>query len=485
MIKKLKEAYLDTPLAYKIRYSYFLILLPALIFVVVSFSLLWRSNRKYDEMINAATTASQFSLDFKNDFDYETYLLIVENKSIEESGLGEILLDANNVVTTLELISKNGSNDDRLKSAKKYLRNLETYKARIEENIRIGNMYEENIQIWENDVQIVTALLRESMVQYIYYEIQDMKAAREAYQKNYERLITGSVIGFFLVFIAVIYMSFLISNSITKPIKDLSEVTNQVANGDLTVRSDVDAGAEIKVLGDSLNSMIDKINELLNQVTEEQIRLKNAELELLQAQINPHFLYNTLDAIVWLAESGEQEKVVSMVGSLSDFFRTCLSKGKEVVTIREELLHVKSYLSIQHVRYQDIMEYEINIPQELNEQSIPKMTLQPLVENALYHGIKNKRGKGNITISGEVFDDYFVLYVKDNGIGMAPDRLTEVKNSLLEKSPSGKGVYGLYNVNERIKLKFGDRYGISIESTYNEGSSISVKLPLGVDRLSI
>ena len=124
------------------------------------------------------------------------------------------------------------------------------------------------------------------------------------------------------------------------------------------------------------------------------------------------------------------------------------------------------------------MDFNINIPDELGEQAIPKMTLQPLVENALYHGIKNKRGKGTISISGDVYENYFTLLVHDNGIGMTKERLNEVVSSLTDKMPSGNGVYGLYNVNERIKLKFGDEYGITIESEYKEGSSITVKLPL-------
>ena len=134
-----------------------------------------------------------------------------------------------------------------------------------------------------------------------------------------------------------------------------------MAKGDLTVRSDVTGGVEAQVLSDSLNTMIDKINELLEQVKTEQIRLRKAEFELLQSQINPHFLYNTLDAIVWLAEAGEQKKVVSMVGSLSDFFRISLNQGQDILDVKEELQHVRSYLEIQQMRYQDILQYELSL----------------------------------------------------------------------------------------------------------------------------
>lgn len=478
MIKRIRKIYHDMPLASKIRYSYFIILVPAVLFVVLSFVIMHNTNKKYDEMINAATVASEFSLDFKKDFDYETYLLVVENKTIGESGLHNLLSEANRVVYDLENMNTSETNAQRLSSVKKYLKNLEIYKTRIEDNLVKGNMYEENIEIWENDVQIVTALVKDTMLQYIYYEIQDMQAARELYQKSYLRVITISLITVTVLLGVIILMSFYIPAGITRPISVLSKVTDQVAKGDLTVRAEVDAGAEVGVLSDSLNTMIDKINELLSQVTSEQIRLRNAELELLQSQINPHFLYNTLDTIVWLAEAGDEKKVVSMVGSLSDFFRTSLNQGKEIIPVSEELLHVKSYLDIQQVRYQDILEYEIDVPSELGYYLIPKITLQPLVENALYHGIKNKRGKGKITIAGKKEDTFFVLTVSDNGIGMTEERLLQIKESLVNKNLETSGIYGLYNVNERIILKFGEDYGLDIESNYGEGTVITVKLPI-------
>ena len=272
-------------------------------------------------------------------------------------------------------------------------------------------------------------------------------------------------------------MSYHIPLSITRPIRKLSEVTDQVAKGNLDVRSDVKGGTEVSMLSDSLNTMIDKINELLEQVTKEQTRLRKAEFELLQSQINPHFLYNTLDAIVWLAEAGEQKKVVNMVGSLSEFFRTSLNRGKDIITIEEELHHVRSYLEIQQVRYQDILEYEIHVPKDLNKYLIPKITIQPLVENALYHGIKNKRGSGRIVIKTKKETDCFYIQIEDNGIGIKEERLEQVRDGIRDKVLTGKDIYGLYNVNERIRLNFGEKYGISIESIYGEKTVVSIGLP--------
>ena len=477
MIRRLKDIYYKSSLATKIRYSYLFLLVPLLIFLVFTFYNLWDMNHNYEDMVNSTVVASEFSLDFKKDFDYETYLLIVGNKTMEESELNSMIEEAERIVAGLEEITEAEANIARLDSVNKYLSNLRIYVNRIEENLQEESRYEDNMEIWENDVQIVTSLVGDTMSQYIYYEVKGIQQSRAAYQAFFMNMIRFSLLGMGIVLILVIILSYYIPRSITMPITRISRVTDQVAKGNLSVRAAAESGAEARMLSDSLNAMIDKINELLDQVTTEQIRLRKAEFELLQAQINPHFLYNTLDTIVWLAEAGDQKRVVSMVGNLSDFFRTSLNQGKDIISIREELAHVRSYLEIQQVRYQDILRYEITVPEDLYEYKIPKITIQPLVENALYHGIKNKRGQGTITVSGKRNENGFVLYVRDNGIGMTQERLKEVRAGIQKLSYTGKEIYGLYNVNERIRLNFGETYGISIESTYGEGTCVSISLP--------
>lgn len=477
MKDKLRRIYNNSSLATKIRYSYLTLLIPIILFLLFCFYNLWAGNRRYEDMINSVVVASEFSMDFKKDFDYETYLLVVGNKSSTEAKLDDMLAEASGIVVGLEELTDSVDNLTRLSSAKKYIRNLEIYKGRIEQNLIEGNRYKENIEIWENDIQIVTALLRETITQYIYYEIKDIQASREDYQDFFMGMINFSVVVFLVISILLGLFSYYVPLSITRPIRELSEVTDQVAKGNLTVRSAVHSGSEVSMLSESLNTMIDKINKLLEQVTTEQTSLRKAEFELLQSQINPHFLYNTLDAIVWLAEAGEHKKVVEMVGSLSDFFRTSLNRGKDIVTIKEELQHVRSYLQIQQVRYQDIMQYSIAVPDELNQYLIPKITIQPLVENALYHGIKNKRCIGKIEVTGWKEEDCFFIAVEDNGIGIAEQRLKQVREGIEHKVQTGEGIYGLYNVNERIRLNFGKEYGITIESKYGENTVVLIRLP--------
>ena len=477
MRKRWIEFYNRSTLATKIRFSYLVLLVP--IFSILFFSIynLWSGNQRHEDMINSTLVASEFSLDFKKDFDYEIYLVIVGNKTLKESDVDPMLRHAKNVVKGLENITESQDNRDRLQDIRKYLDSLQVYVARIDENMAEGNLYEENMEIWENDVQIVTTLVRDEISQYTYYEIQGIQKSKDDYQKFYTWMLRFCLIALVGVVVAVGIMSYLIPLSITRPFKELSQVTDEIAKGNLSVRANVNTGVEATALSNSMNTMIDKINELLEQVTTEQIRLRKAEFELLQAQINPHFLYNTLDAIIWLAEAGEQKRVVGMVRNLSDFFRTSLNQGKDINSIKEEMLHVKSYLEIQHVRYQDILSYDIEVPEALYIYSIPKITIQPLVENALYHGIKNKRGMGHISIRGEAGEKDFTITVTDDGIGIDETRLRQVQSGIQNKVLTGKDFYGLYNVCERIRLNFGEEYGIFIESVYGEGTSVRVILP--------
>ena len=476
-MRKVRDYFNNTSLATKIRISYLLLVIPLGILFILCFYMMWMSSQRYSEMISSVVLAGDFSLDFKKDLDYETYLLIVGNKTVEESSISSLIDDADQVVDGLIDITDAGDNLNRLKGVKKYLDNLRKYERRIERNLKFNAEYDANMEIWENDVQIVTGLVKEEIFKYMFYEMRQLQNEKAEMDIFYQRATTGSLIAFVILTLMMVGFSIYLPKSFTKPITDLVDVTDRVSRGDLGARSHNDSRDEVGELSKSMNQMIDKINELLSQITKEQIRIQEAELELLQAQINPHFLYNTLDTIIWLAEGGDEKRVVSMVKSLSAFFRTSLSRGRDIITIREELLHAKSYLEIQQFRYQDILEYEIDVPDEYGEYTIPKITIQPLIENALYHGIKNKRGGGKIKISAARHGDDIVISVSDNGIGMTDERLREVTSGLTGDKPADNAIYGLYNVNERIKLKFGNDYGITLHSVYNEGSTCDILLP--------
>ncbi len=303
---------------------------------------------------------------------------------------------------------------------------------------------------------------------------------KEIMKTAYEiKSITIIISGICILGIVLVYAQ--ISNSLTKPIRELRHKMKLAEKGNLDVEAQYASRDEIADLCKGFNTMLVKIKALLEKSLIDQENLKKSEFRAMQAQINPHFLYNTLDAIVWMTETDNKEEVVNITKDLSAFFRIVLSKGKEWILIREELSHVQSYLRIQKVRYQDIMDYEICINPDILCLRILKLTLQPLVENALYHGLKNKRGGGLIRIYGDKLDeDRLVFEVSDNGIGMTEELLAQVREEIgkTEADTDMQGGFGIKNVNQRIKLYYGERYGLSISSEYNTGTSVRVVLPI-------
>lgn len=472
----------------KIRLSLILIVIPMFGVFVFQYLSTYNYSQQYDRIIANASKAGNFSINFKEEYDQKIYLLIVGNSTFEQSNPYADIESGRAIITDLMNNTTLEDNKRRAQSILNMLGNLDKYTHRIQDNkLRIKqelgavDLYNETISVWENDVQSVTSLIQSAVLEYSYYETKEMENLRQAMSASLGENLFISMTIFLILLTVSLILSVVIPNSIAKPINELSIVTNQVAGGNLTARVKEVHGAEVGQLGVSLNSMIEKIQQLLHTVEVEQTHLREAELELLQAQINPHFLYNTLDTIIWLTESGKTQDVVDIVRSLSDFFRTSLNHGNGMFTLHEEERHVRSYMQIQQVRYQDILDYEVNIPEELKDAVIPKITLQPLVENALYHGIKNRRGKGLISIGAYCEGKDIVIFVKDNGIGVMENQLEEVRKRI-ERRTDGETKhesYGLFNVNERIKLKFGKGYGLSITSVYGEGTCVYVRVPLG------
>ena len=267
---------------------------------------------------------------------------------------------------------------------------------------------------------------------------------------------------------------------VRQPIERLEEVTSLLAAGTLDARlTDTDV-TELRNLTKQVNNMADDLETMMKQSELDAKRLRKAELRTLQAQINPHFLYNTLDAIVWKAEAGEKDEVIQLTSALSDFFRISLSSGADWIPISQEKKHIEGYLKIQQTRYRDILKYEIDIPDDIGEYYMLKLMLQPLVENALYHGIKIKRGGGKITVSGKKEEGNLVFSVKDTGLGMTKEQLRDLNERMKKGQPSvsegGSGGFGLVNVNMRIRLYYNLSDGLEIESD-SEGTVVKFKVP--------
>ena len=276
----------------------------------------------------------------------------------------------------------------------------------------------------------------------------------------------------------VIVVSLGIASTVTRPISKLSRLMAKAEGGDFSVRFDPIHQDEIGVLGSSFNHMLERIGDLIHELyVEKQIRLE-AQLKSLQEQIKPHFLYNTLDTISWMARAQNAMDVVRLVDALTNMFRVGLSSGRDYITLREEKNHVTNYLYIQKVRYQDRLRYSIEISDEYDRLVVPKLILQPLVENAIYHGVKMKRTGGQIRVTARTEGKTLYLRVWDDGAGISPERLAELRQSQSGPKEEKKGGFGLSYIAERIGLSYGAPYGVHIDSQEGLFTEVTVCLPI-------
>ncbi|MEW9700250.1 sensor histidine kinase [Paenibacillus sp. SI8] len=282
------------------------------------------------------------------------------------------------------------------------------------------------------------------------------------------------LIGMVCLFFALLGASML-SKLIARPIMALTKHMKKMREGNLDQEFQVNSEDEIGLLASGFNAMISRIQELLTNINFEQKKKREYELALIQAQIKPHFLYNTLDVIYTLSEMGRVRDVQRTTKALADFYRVALSKGRETITIEEEIRNVKDYLSIQRIRYSDVFNFEFDIPSEVMAGTIPKLTIQPLVENAIYHGLKTKGSFGLLRVTGELADGKIRMKVADDGVGMSAEQLQELR--LMGSSPQPTAGYGLRNVHNRVQLYFGEEYGLQIESEPERGTEVTLWLP--------
>ncbi|MBU9738379.1 sensor histidine kinase [Diplocloster agilis] len=277
------------------------------------------------------------------------------------------------------------------------------------------------------------------------------------------------------LFVAAVLIAILLSSMITKPIKALVKSMKKVEQGQFeNVTLQTVGHNEISALTNSFNIMTEEIHHLMIQNMEEQEQKRKSELMALQSQINPHFLYNTLDSIIWMAEGGKNREVVLMTSSLAKLLRQSISNEDEIVTIASEVEYTRSYLTIQKMRYQDRLEFSIDVDPDILDLKIVKLVLQPLVENAIYHGIKYKETKGMIWVTGRNLGSIIVIRVEDNGIGMTEEQLAHIFEKKTSRKSNGVGAG---NVNKRLRLYYGPEYGLTYESQLNVGTTVTIRIP--------
>ena len=448
--------------------------------IIISLVLMLVYAAKYHSAIVRMETITSLKTVVTEDIPGSAWNIISGRESFPESNIyGKI----KNVNETIDLITEQTGEENRLSLivASRTMQTLQNYVDMIRDNIDAEVPVVENEEVLK-EVRSCAVLVDSMLNDYIAQEINSSA-------KMSVSLMIGVIITAIFEVLIVIMAMFVRNRSvmatemsIKQPIERLEEAAARIAEGSLDERIVDTEVTELRNLTAQVNIMAEKLTSMMRKSHQDAKNLRKAELRTLQAQINPHFLYNTLDAIVWKAEAGDKDEVIGLTSSLSDFFRISLSSGADWIPISQEKKHIEGYLKIQQTRYRDILRYEIDIPDEIGEYYILKLLLQPLVENAIYHGIKIKRGGGKITVTGRLEDGNLIFSVRDTGLGMTEDQLKNLSDRMKNGLPTvseGSGGFGLVNVNLRIRLYYNLEAGLKIESS-TEGTEVSFKVPCKV-----
>jgi len=467
----------------KLQLTYLCIIGLMIIPTIYSVVVLQIHTRQYDDIITNVNTANKINQIAKVDVPNELWDIVCGKKNFYDGEQYFMIRQIFKGIADMEARTKSKINKEKLEVAFRACTTLSRNIQILQDQMEAGSSVTAN-ETSLDEIRTITALFSDIMQDFILSEIETANITNDSIKRSSFTLTILQVIIILFSFLFSLnrYVSF--SNSIQKPLNEMKEMSNAIARGDLTARTSEPAVTELIPLANNMNSMAEQIDVLIKSNIEEQKNFQKAEMKALQAQITPHFLYNTFDTIIWLAEQEDTDRVVTITKAFSEFLRISLSRGHEWITIQQELDHIKNYLTIQKIRYADILNYEITADEELMNFKMVKLCLQPLIENAIYHGIKNKRGRGHLYVNVAYTDETkqsIRFSVKDDGAGFTTERLVEVMNELNNSATSAEklsSVYGLYNVNKKLKLYYSDKTaGLIIQSEEGKGSTISFDIP--------
>lgn len=433
---------------------------------------------QYEGIIENVYNANSLSSRLKGDI-YTTMWYVVSGKTKFEDNTQYELIDG--IKGSLDLLDENANSEENsylIQVARNTLETVEDYVDKIGENITYSRPVRENEKIL-GEISSVSDLLYDVIQKFVAAEMELAHIQNTKIQRSIDLMTYTQILLFISILMFLLRNYRQLNRSINDPLYRLKTMASRIAQGDLSTRVEKPEIRELDELTDSLNTMAEKLIELIDQNVQKQRNLQKAEMKALQAQIAPHFMYNTLGTILSLAEDGQNEDVVTTTLALSNFFRLSLNKGRDWVTVSEEKSHVENYLAIQKMRYGAILEYEIDFSEDTLGESMLKLLLQPLVENAIYHGIKMTRRRGLVTLKGCIRDDCLVFTVEDNGLGMSAEELGKLQGNLSNYDVSNPGSgFGLYNVYKRIQLYYEIDNGLTVESEYNRGCRVTLRLPI-------
>ena len=348
------------------------------------------------------------------------------------------------------------------------------YSGLVQENNQTAALYEDGnyIEDFMGEERAVVV----KTVGYTGWKIVSVTPTKEFYMNLVQLRFFMLMVCTVTIFL-ILFGNLFISNRVTDPIRKLEASIKYLEEGNLDTDNIYIGGShEIRHLGRTITSMVNQMRKLMDDMVKEQKEKRKSELDALQSQINPHFLYNTLDSVVWMIESEQYKGAISMVTALASLFRISLSKGNNIITIKDEISHAKNYLSIQKVRYKNRFLVNIQIEPEIEECATIKLIVQPLLENAIYYGVEHMDGEGEITLRGYEKDGDIFIEVSDNGMGIPEETIETLLTNKTKTRGKGSGI-GLWNVNQRISLYFKGDYGLSIKSELDEGTTVTIHLP--------
>lgn len=467
-----------------LQFSYILLIGIMIIPTIYSIVVSQIHTKQYDNIITNVSFANKINQIAKQDIPNELWDIVCGRKDFSTGhpyNMTRTILDG---ITDMYKNTQSKENQEKLSVAYRAGTTLQRNIEKLEKQMNEGSSVTANENLLD-EIRTITALFSDIMQDFILAEIETANITNQSIKSSSITLTILQIVIILFSLIVAINGYISVSKSIREPLSDMSNLSNQIAQGNLTARTSVPSVEELIPLAQNMNTMAEQIDVLIKTNIEEQKNLQKAEMKALQAQITPHFLYNTFDTIIWLAEEEKTEDVVQITKAFSDFLRISLSRGHEWITIQQELDHIRNYLTIQKIRYADILTYEIDVNEEIDKFMTIKLVLQPLVENAIYHGIKNKRGRGKLTVTADYTDEskrFIKFVVEDNGAGFTSERLVQVKKELNTNERDAEklsSVYGLYNVHKKLKLYYGDKTeGLVIESDYNKGCKISFVIPV-------
>jgi two-component system sensor histidine kinase YesM len=462
----------------KIKNSYIIIIGIMLIPPIINIASFLFQIVRYDSIITNVSKTNSLNQTVKTDVSDEIWDIVAGNKKFSEGIQYQIIDSINERLDEIMRTTAVIKNRQMLEVAGRAVNTLKRNVDRLGAQIENQDPVSENEKILD-DIRGVSALVSDILQDFIVLEIESATRTNESIKNTAKFLMSLQIFTLLFVTGFVILAQRSVSESINRPIKVLEQLSTKIAEGNLSARADLPNVNELDNLTENLNLMAAKIQELIAKNIEEQQNLQKSEMKALQAQITPHFLYNTFDTIIWLAEGQKNDQVIDITRAFSSFFRISLNRGKDWLTVAEEFEHIKSYLTIQKIRYRDILDYNIEFQSEMTKLPVLKLLLQPLVENALYHGIKNKRGRGFLSVRGWKENGYLCFSVEDNGIGISEEQLKDIMSQIdgSVDSSSLNNVYGLYNVNRRLELYYNGNTKLEIISEYKKGTIVSFKVP--------